>query len=208
MTTNTARPSEQELASIDDLGALRTSAARCTRCPLHEDASRTVFGDGPAEASLVLIGEQPGDREDLAGQPFVGPAGGVLARALEEAGVRRDELYLTNAVKHFKFEQRGKRRVHQRPTAGEVRACRPWLDAELRLIRPRNLVLLGATAAKALLGAKFRLTAHRGEVLRWAGQYNVVATIHPSAVLRAPQDVRDEMYRGLVDDLRLAARSR
>jgi DNA polymerase len=157
---------------------------------------------------LVLIGEQPGNREDLAGRPFVGPAGGMLGRALDEANIQRDELYLTNAVKHFKFEQRGKRRIHQRPTASEIRACRPWLDAELRVIRPQLLVLLGATAAKALLGSNFRLTAHRGEVMPWTGKRKVVATIHPSAVLRAPDDRRRDLYQGLVDDLRLAARSR
>jgi DNA polymerase len=208
MAVKTPSPSEAEVAEIDDLHSLHSTAAQCTRCPLHENTTHTVFGEGPPEASLVLIGEQPGDREDLTGQPFVGPAGGILDRALDEANIQRDELYLTNAVKHFKFEQRGKRRIHQRPTASEIRACRPWLDAELRIIQPRLLVLLGATAAKTLLGSNFRLTAHRGEVMPWAGQRKIIATIHPSAVLRTPDDRRDEIFRGLVDDLRLAARSR
>lgn len=195
-------------AEIDDLQGLRAAASACTRCGLYRDATQTVFGGGPAGASLVLVGEQPGDREDLGGEPFVGPAGKLLDRALREAGIPRDEVYLTNAVKHFKFEARGKRRIHQRPTVGEIRACRPWLDAELRVIRPRLVVTLGATAARALLGSSFRVTRHRGEVLDWSDGMQVVPTAHPSAVPRAPDDRRTEAFSELVADLRAAAKAR
>ncbi|MBO0848321.1 MAG: UdgX family uracil-DNA binding protein [Pseudonocardia sp.] len=193
---------------MDDLQGLRTAAEACTSCELYRDATQTVFGDGPAGASLVLVGEQPGDREDLAGEPFVGPAGKLLDRALRDAGIPRDEAYLTNVVKHFKFEARGKRRIHQRPTIGEIRACRPWLDAELRVIRPELVVTLGATAAQALLGSSFRVTRHRGEVLDWSDGMRVVPTVHPSAILRAPSDRRAEAFSELVADLRAAAEAR
>jgi DNA polymerase len=162
----TARPRDRrDPAEIDDLNGLRSAASACTGCGLYRDATQTVFGDGPAGASVVMVGEQPGDREDLAGEPFVGPAGTLLDRALREAGIPRDEVYLTNVVKHFKFEPRGKLRIHQRPTVGQIRACRPWLDAELRVIRPKLVVTLGATAARALLGGARRSTGRRGCVL-------------------------------------------
>jgi uracil-DNA glycosylase len=175
-------------------------------CPLYRDATQTVFGAGPAPAPIMLIGEQPGDAEDRAGEPFVGPAGRLLDRALEQAGVSRADAYVTNVVKHFKFKRQGKRRIHQTPRTEEVRACRPWFEAELDLVRPSVLTVLGATAAKSLLGSSFRLTAHRGEVLDYLGMA-LVATTHPSAVLRVPESsARAEAFDALVEDLRLAAK--
>jgi uracil-DNA glycosylase len=164
---------------------LRREAATCRNCPLYRDATQTVFGEGPPDAALVLVGEQPGDREDREGRPFVGPAGGVLAEALEEAGIDRDDVYVTNAVKHFKWRQgRGKRRLHQRPNAEEVRACMPWLEAELAAIEPKLVACLGATAARALLGTKFRVTRDRGTFVESKLGWLATATIHPSAILR------------------------
>ncbi|CAL9347671.1 hypothetical protein SUDANB120_00396 [Streptomyces sp. enrichment culture] len=202
----------------DDLGELGRAAAGCRGCPLYAAATQTVFGEGPGRARVVLVGEQPGDREDRAGEPFVGPAGGLLRRALEEAGLDPSEVYLTNAVKHFKFTvpEGGKRRIHKAPDLREMTACRPWLTAELAAVRPRLVVALGATAGRALLGGPFRVGEHRG-VLRpfpspdghGAGgaaalpDAQFLATVHPSAVLRAPD--RDAAYRGLVADLRIAA---
>ena len=188
---------------LDDLGTLRRAAAACVGCDLHARATQTVFGEGASSAWLMLIGEQPGDKEDLAGEPFVGPAGRLLDRALAAAGIARADTYVTNAVKHFRFEVRGKRRIHQAPTVRHVRACRPWLDAELRVVRPAVLATLGATAAKALLGSSFRITSHRGTVLDWEG-FPLVPTVHPSAVLRLEQPNRDAAFDGLVADLRVA----
>ncbi|WP_410642793.1 UdgX family uracil-DNA binding protein [Amycolatopsis sp. lyj-346] len=194
-----------------DLDRLRSAASGCQGCPLHQDATQTVFGEGSAGAKVLVVGEQPGDREDLAGEPFVGPAGKLLDRAFEEAGFDRRSLYVTNAVKHFKFkrDERGKRRIHQKPGRTEVVACRPWLLAELRAVRPELVLLLGATAAQSLLGPKFRLTAHRGEPVEPPAELaelvpSAVATVHPSAVLRAPD--RDDAYAGFVADLRSAAK--
>ncbi|TVL89560.1 UdgX family uracil-DNA binding protein [Streptomyces sp. SAJ15] len=195
------------------LTALRKAAAECRGCPLHREATQTVFGEGDAGARIVLVGEQPGDQEDRRGRPFVGPAGGVLTRALEEAGIDPDQAYVTNAVKHFKFTlvpERGKRRIHKTPNLHELTACRPWLGAELRLVDPEVIVALGATAGKALLGPSFRVTRQRGMLLPCpavdgyapSGEC-LVATIHPSAVLRA--DDREAVYQGLVADLRVAA---
>lgn len=193
-------------ADIKDLDGLREAAAGCTRCELYRDATQTVFGMGPRRASLVLVGEQPGDREDLAGEPFVGPAGRLLDKALAEAKIPRDQAYLTNVVKHFKFEQRGKRRIHQRPTVAQIRACRPWLDAELRMVRPTLLVTLGATAAKALLGSSFRVTEHRGELVDWPDGPPLLPTVHPSSVLRERDDERRAAaFDELVADLKVAA---
>jgi DNA polymerase len=196
----------------DDLDALRSAAAGCRGCDLHRNASQTVFGDGPRTAKAMLVGEQPGDREDREGEPFVGPAGRLLDRVLTEAGIDRGDAYLTNAVKHFSFrlDERGKRRIHQKPRAGEIAACRPWLAGELRAVQPRLVVCLGATAAKALLGNAFRLTAHRGELMDRPdtvgadrpGDWSVLATVHPSAVLRSPD--RDQAYREMVADLTVA----
>ncbi|QKV80904.1 UdgX family uracil-DNA binding protein [Amycolatopsis sp. Hca4] len=194
-----------------DLDRLRSAASGCQGCHLFQDATQTVFGEGPAGARVLVVGEQPGDKEDLAGEPFVGPAGKLLDRAFEEAGFDRGSLYVTNAVKHFKFkrDERGKRRIHQKPDRTEVVACRPWLLAELRAVRPELVLLLGATAAQSLLGPKFRLTAHRGEPVEppedLAGLVpSAVATVHPSAVLRAPD--REDAYAGFVADLRAAAK--
>ncbi|GAO05157.1 UdgX family uracil-DNA binding protein [Anaeromyxobacter sp. PSR-1] len=189
------------------LAALRRAAAGCTACPLWERGTQTVFGAGPPRATVMLVGEQPGNDEDRAGEPFVGPAGRLLDRALAAAGLDRRDAYVTNAVKHFKWEPRGKRRIHQKPSAGEVRACRPWLDAELAAVRPRALVCLGATAAQALLGRGFRLTERRGQPVPSPLAEIVIATVHPSAVLRAPDDAaRREALAGLVADLaRVAA---
>jgi DNA polymerase len=188
-------------ASLD---GLRRDAAHCTRCELHGPATQTVFGEGPSTAWLVLVGEQPGDREDRDGRPFVGPAGRVLDDALKEAGIDRDEVYLTNAVKHFRFERSGSRRLHRTPTATHVRACGPWLAGELSTVAPSALGLLGATAAKALLGSRFRLTVDRGRVLDHDGRATV-ATTHPSAILRTPPESRDEAIAAFVRDLGVLA---
>ena len=181
--------------------ALREAVQHCRGCPLYEDATQAVFGEGPLSAEVMLVGEQPGDQEDRAGAPFVGPAGRVLDRALDDAGIDRRTAYVTNAVKHFKWKARGKRRIHDKPTWTEQSACRPWLEAELELVRPRVLVLMGATAAQSLLGRDFRLTRHRGEALDSDLAELVTATIHPSAVLRGEN--REELFQGLVDDLRV-----
>jgi uracil-DNA glycosylase family protein len=185
------------------LGSIRAAAARCQDCDLWERATQTVFGEGPARAALMLMGEVPGDREDREGHVFVGPAGRVLDEALQEAGIDRDAVYLTNAVKHFKFETRGKVRIHKKPNQTEIAACRQWWELELATVRPRVLGLLGATAAQAVLGSDFRLTRHRGEWFE-VGAARATATIHPSAVLRAGEQ-REEMYAGLVRDLECIA---
>jgi uracil-DNA glycosylase family protein len=189
------------------LSALREAAASCHACDLWRDATQTVFGEGRRAAEVMLIGEQPGDKEDLAGHPFVGPAGRVLDEALVEAGINRDSIYVTNAVKHFKWKARGKRRIHDKPYAAEVAACRPWLDAELATIRPRVVVLLGATAAQALLGRSFRVTTERGKVLEETQIAPfVVATVHPSSILRARDSAaRHEAQRDFTADLAVVA---
>ena len=185
------------------LTALRDAAAGCRGCHLHEHATQTVFGEGPKSARIMLVGEMAGDREDREGRPFVGPAGRELDRALDAAGIDRQQVYVTNVVKHFKFEERGKRRIHQTPRKGEVDACMPWLDTEIKLIRPRGLVALGATTAKALLGSSFRLTRHRGELLESDLAPVVAATIHPSAIVRQRDSAAREAERqALADDLR------
>jgi uracil-DNA glycosylase len=182
--------SAAELAtSVHTLTDLRHAVHKCRGCDLWRNATQPVFGEGHANAQVMLVGEQPGDKEDVAGYPFVGPAGRVLDEALEAAGIARDDVYVTNAVKHFKWRARGKRRIHDKPNAAEIAACRPWLDGELALVAPRVLVPLGATAAQALLGRSFRVTRHRGEPIQGTGlaEY-VVATVHPSSILRAPDD--------------------
>lgn len=188
------------------LDKLRRAVQECEGCDLFRNATQGVMGEGPTKARVMFIGEQPGNDEDLQGRPFVGPAGRVLARALEDAGILRDEVYVTNAVKHFKFEDRGKRRIHKKPTAAEVRACAPWLEAEMRLIKPEIVVCLGATAAQAMLGRGYRLTQERGKFRTRDGGPKITSTIHPSAVLRAPDEDRKAMYQGLVDDLRKVKR--
>lgn len=187
------------------LRAVRADARDCTRCPLYKNTTQTVFGEGPARARVMLIGEQPGDREDIEGRPFIGPAGGLLDRALEEAGIARDTVYVTNAVKHFKWTPSGKRRLHQKPNAREIRACQPWLQAELAMVRPSVVVALGATAAQSLMGAAFRITQRRGQAMETPWTKSFVATYHPSAILRAPGSGRDQMYRDLVADLKVVA---
>jgi DNA polymerase len=187
------------------LSELRAAAAHCTACPLYRNATQTVFGEGAAHAPLMLVGETPGDREDLAGRPFVGPAGALLDRCLEEAGIERKDAYVSNVVKHFKWTPRGKRRLHAKPNAGEIRACRPWLEAELRTVKPKVLVCLGATAAQALLGAQFRVSRSRGVEIASDWAPHVVATVHPSALLRADDATREAEIQRFTADLRVAA---
>jgi uracil-DNA glycosylase family protein len=187
------------------LEAVAEAASGCTNCPLYRDATATVFGEGPAPAPLLLVGEQPGDQEDRQGRPFVGPAGRLLDEALAEAGVVRSDVYVTNAVKHFKWTPRGTRRIHQRPSASEVSACLPWLEVELDRVAPQVVVGLGATAARALLGPSFRMSRHRGDFVEWDRTPLVTVTLHPSAVLRAPDPgARAEARAGLVSDLAMA----
>ena len=191
-------------ARREALERLAAEAAGCQACDLWRNATQTVFGQGPADARIFFVGEQPGDQEDRAGRPFVGPAGRILDQALADVGLRRDEVYLTNAVKHFKWTAKGKRRIHQRPSAAEVAACRPWLIAELATVDPAVVVVLGATAGQTLFGSRFRVGTARGRVLDLDGRA-AVATIHPTAVLRTKEPAdRDEQYAGLVADLRLA----
>ncbi|HXX42914.1 MAG TPA: UdgX family uracil-DNA binding protein [Chthoniobacterales bacterium] len=188
--------------------SLRDAARECTACPLYKNATQTVFGEGPRHASMMLIGEQPGDQEDVAGKPFVGPAGQIMNRALEEAGIDRAKVYVTNAVKHFKWEPRGKRRIHQKPNSREIAACRPWLEAELRLVRPRLVVAMGATAGQTLFGPSFRVTRDRGKVLSSKFGPKIVATVHPSSLLRQPdEEAREREYRNFVADLRVALKA-
>ena len=201
------------MTRLDDLAA---EARACTRCELYACATQTVFGEGPANADVVLVGEQPGDKEDLAGEPFVGPAGRILDEALESAGIDRSRTYVTNAVKHFRWEaprtQGGSRsntkaRIHKKPGRAHVKACRPWLDAELEIVAPEVVVLLGSVAAQALLGPSFKVTQHRGEVLADTGiAPHVVPTVHPSSILRGPVEDRKRNLAAMVADLRVAAR--
>jgi uracil-DNA glycosylase family protein len=188
------------------LRALRQAAEDCRGCPLYKDATQTVFGEGPRKAELMLVGEQPGDREDIEGEPFVGPAGAVLARALERAELEAGEIYITNAVKHFKWKARGKRRLHQTPRAGEVEACKPWLLAEVEAVRPTGLLALGASAGRSVFGPKARVTKDRGRLLESPLAPVAALTLHPSAILRLrDHDEREDALAGLVADLRLLA---
>lgn len=189
-----------------DLGALRKAAASCTACPLYKDATQTVFGAGAPDAEVVFVGEQPGDSEDREGRPFIGPAGKLLDRALAEAGIEREKVYVTNAVKHFKWEPRGKRRLHQKPNSRDIAACRPWLGAELHLLHPRVLVALGSTAAQTLIGTTVRVLRDRGKILESEFCPRTIVTVHPSSLLRAPnQAARAEAYKLFLRDLRLIA---
>jgi uracil-DNA glycosylase family protein len=192
-------------ATLDEL---RRLAAGCTACDLWRLGTQTVFGEGTEAAEMMLVGEQPGDREDREGRPFVGPAGRLLDRALGDADVPRERVYISNVVKHFKWKPKGKRRIHDTPNEREIVACRPWLQAEIDRVEPSVLVCVGATAAKALLGRSFRLTRHRGELFESDLGPLVTATLHPSAVLRAPDERRAELYAGLVEDLRGAYTAR
>lgn len=188
------------------LDALANAALGCRACHLWRCGTQTVFGEGPSDARVVMIGEQPGDREDLAGRPFVGPAGRLLDDCLVEAGIERSQVYLTNAVKHFKWIPKGSRRIHQKPNRLEVNACRPWLDAELRIIEPDVVVMLGAVAAQALLGSGFKVTVSRGKPIAMGGRMVGLATVHPSSVLRAPDELKRAEARGrLVADLKVVA---
>ena len=198
----TAAPLVPERPSLPKL---REAAASCTACPLHETGTQTVFGEGTSKADVVFVGEQPGDQEDLQGKPFVGPAGKLLDKALEDAGIDRSQVYVTNVVKHFKWQARGKRRIHQKPNWSEIAACRPWVEAELDVIEPRVLVCLGATAAQALLGRDFRVSRQRGELVESDLAENVIATVHPSSILRADDETREQEYRELVRDLEKVA---
>lgn len=210
MSASTRRDASPFVPHSHALSRLREASRSCRGCDLYQNATQTVFGAGPRDARVLMLGEQPGDREDREGEPFVGPAGHLLDRALVEAGIDRDEVYVTNAVKHFKFvrAERGKQRIHKKPSRGEVIACRPWLMAELDSVRPELVVLLGATAAQALMGPSFKVTEHRGARLDAPGEFGghpafVLATVHPSSVLRATD--RDTAYAALVADLQAAA---
>ena len=188
------------------LPALRAAAADCQACDLYKRGTQTVFGAGTRNAEVLFVGEQPGNDEDLEGEPFVGPAGKLLDKALEEAGIDRQKAYVTNVVKHFKWEPRGKRRIHKKPNAREITACRPWLEAEIEIVKPKVIVCLGATAAQALLGSKFRVSKDRGKFIEADLAPYIIATIHPSAILRAPDDeTRHEQKRRFIDDLKKVA---
>lgn len=188
------------------IAELRDEAKDCRACELWKIGTQTVFGEGRDTARVMFIGEQPGDQEDLQGHPFVGPAGKLLDRALEEAGIDRKTVYLTNVVKHFKWKPRGKRRIHEKPGAKEINACIPWLDGEIAVIQPEIIVCLGATAAQALLGSDFRVTKERGQWIDTTGETKIIATVHPSSILRTPADSREIEYADFVDDLRIVAK--
>lgn len=201
-----ARSAADFLPERRTLKSLRDAAARCRGCDLYKNATQTVFGEGKARARLMFVGEQPGDKEDLQGHPFVGPAGALLRKAMAEAGIDPANVYITNAVKHFKFIERGKRRIHQKPKTIEIRACEPWLEAEIRQVRPEIVVALGATAAQTLMGPKFRLTEQRGKEVSSPLAARVVATVHPSSILRSLDDIsRRREMRKFVEDLQYVA---
>jgi uracil-DNA glycosylase len=194
-------------APADSLTILRAEAADCRACPLWKDATQTVFGEGPSHARLMLVGEQPGDKEDLAGKPFVGPAGNMLDRALEEAGIIREKVYVTNAVKHFKYVPRGKIRLHQKPTTSEIRACRQWYERELAAVQPDLVVAMGATAAQSVLGKITPINKNRGRMMTSADGTQVLVTVHPSYLLRLPdEEAKAREYEHFVEDLKLAAK--
>jgi DNA polymerase len=203
------RPTRISAAPIPNkltLPALRDAAAGCKACDLWKLGTQTVFGQGKATARIMMVGEQPGDKEDLQGRPFVGPAGAVLDKALASAGINRNDVYVTNIVKHFKWEPRGKRRLHKKPNTLEISACRPWLDAEIKVVKPEIVVLLGATAAQGIMGSQFRVTKARGQWLQSNIARLVMATVHPSSILRAPDDdSRHEEMRKFVEDLKRVA---
>jgi DNA polymerase len=192
---------------MTDLEWLRSQAADCRNCDLYLNATQVVFGSGRAGAPLMLVGEQPGDHEDIEGEPFVGPAGALLDNALAEAGIAREDVYRTNAVKHFKFEPRGTRRIHQRPAAGEIKACQPWLEAEIETVQPRVVCALGAVAAQSLFGPSFKVTQMRGQFIEWNRKPYATATVHPASILRVPDsETRHTQYEAFVLDLSVAAR--
>src|SRR5438477_5917977 len=205
-TDEYARPATPPDSS--SLSTVREAARNCTACHLYKSATQTVFGEGPKKAPMMLVGEQPGDQEDVAGKPFVGPAGKIMDRALDEAGIDRKKVYVTNVVKHFKWEPRGKRRIHQKPNSREVAACRPWLEAELRIVKPKLLVVLGSTAGQAIFGPSFRVTPERGHVLSSKLATRVLATVHPSSLLRQPdEESRHSEYKNFISDLLVALKA-
>ena len=201
-------PAQELIPEQPTLPGLRDAAAGCQACDLYKTGTQTVFGEGATHAKVMFVGEQPGDREDIEGKPFVGPAGRLLDEALGKAGIDRSRVYITNAVKHFKWKPQGKRRLHQKPNAAEISACRPWLEAEIALVKPAVLVLLGATAAQGLLGRDFRVSVQRGQFIERAGLPLTMATVHPSSILRAPDDESREIEMGafIADLTRLAQR--
>lgn len=200
-------PASELIPAHPTLKSARTAAKNCRACDLWLRGTQTVFGGGAAHARVMFVGEQPGDKEDLQGRPFVGPAGALFDKALGEAGIDRKETYVTNAVKHFKWEPRGKRRIHKKPNSLEIAACRPWLDVEIELVKPEVIVCLGATAAQALLGRAFRVTKQRGRLLPFAAAPHVLATVHPSSILRAPDDEsRHREFQLFVQDLRVVTK--
>jgi DNA polymerase len=206
--TGTERSAAPFVPATTSVRALSAAAQTCRGCDPYKHATQAVFGEGPKTAKVLLVGEQPGDQEDLQGHPFVGPAGALLDKALADAGLARTDVFVTNAVKHFKWEPRGKRRIHKKPRMSEIKACRPWLEAELRAVKPAVVVCLGATAAQSVFGPAFRLMRQRGQVLPSGLADRVVATIHPSAVLRAPDSAgRRQAYERLVADLTVAAQA-
>ena len=206
MPRRRAQSASELIPLFPSLQAARKASKDCRACDLWRHATQTVFGDGAARARILFVGEQPGDKEDLEGRPFVGPAGALLDKALIEAGIDRKQTYVTNAVKHFEWEPRGKRRIHKKPNSMEIAACRQWLDTEIALVKPDVIVCLGATAAQALLGRDFRVTEKRGQLLPFDTVQNVLATVHPSSILRAPDDEsRHREFLRLVEDLRVVA---
>jgi len=207
MSRTKAEPAPAFVPSTRSLRTLARAASGCTACELHKRGTQTVFGEGPVPASIMLVGEQPGDREDLEGRPFVGPAGGLLDKALREANLARDDVYVTNAVKHFKWRPVGKRRLHERPDRGEIEICKPWLHAEIALVRPACVVAMGASAALSLLGRRVGIASSRGTVRRGLADAPVLVTFHPSSLLRMTErEDADARFAELVEDLRLATR--
>lgn len=206
MTKDNSEPSAEDFfPDRKSIKAFREAAAGCKACDLWERGTQTVFGEGARRAEIVFVGEQPGNEEDLSGKPFVGPAGHLLDKALIEAGIDRTQTYVTNVVKHFKWEPRGKRRIHKKPNAGEIAACRPWLEAEIGLVKPKVIVCLGATAAQALLGPKFKVSKQRGQFIESTLAPYILATVHPSSILRAPDERRHLEKRRFIDDLKKVA---
>jgi uracil-DNA glycosylase family protein len=201
-----ARAAEHPATRVGSLDEARSAAGDCKACPLWKAATQTVFGEGPPHAAIMFVGEQPGDSEDRVGRPFVGPAGRLFDRALAEAGMDRKRVYVTNAVKHFKYEPRGKRRIHKKPADAEIAACHGWLDRELEFVAPTLVVALGATAARALLGHATLIERNRGRVVPFSAQTQLLITVHPSALLRVPDEYKAEAYRRFVADLKIAAR--
>jgi len=198
-------PNLPDIGANTTIAALAEEAAHCTRCHLYRNATQTVFGEGPSDARIVMVGEQPGDQEDIQGRPFVGPAGKLLDRALDAAGIDRDEVYVTNAVKHFKFEPRGKKRIHKKPDRPEIEACKWWLDRELAVIRPELIVALGATAGQAIYGRAVRVLSERGRISNDPRGFRLMLTVHPSMILRVPNADKERAFADFVRDLRKAA---